>query len=205
VVLLKLSAKGPYIVKEIEPCPSSASCCVLLGYRIPEACQQAPLVGFHDRPVELLNWLRTRILECPQDLCLIFRIKFKIRIGFEKIAAACQYRYLASFSFADATLGRRRRDVIRPQCGRTRRSRFPGWYLTWQRSEKAGLGVGRDDAAQVLGKICRGGVAVLLSLGQRHQAGPFDFGREVANELTRWLRLVVSHLAKRTHLRPLGT
>ena len=47
---------------------------------------------------------------------------------------------------------------------------------------------------QVVGEVCCGGVAVLLPLRQRLQAGAFQLGRDVAGELTRGLRLVVMHL-----------
>ena len=51
-----------------------------------------------------------------------------------------------------------------------------------------------QNAAQVLGEVRRGGVAVLLPLRQRLEAGPFQLGRDVADELARGLRLVVAHL-----------
>ena len=51
-----------------------------------------------------------------------------------------------------------------------------------------------ENAAQVLGEVRRGGVAVLLPLRQRLEAGPLQLGRDLGDELPRGLRLVVAHL-----------
>src|SRR5262249_57885223 len=53
---------------------------------------------------------------------------------------------------------------------------------------------GLEDPAQVVGEVRRGRVAVLLPLRERLEAGPFQFGWDLAAELTRGLGLVVADL-----------
>ena len=49
-------------------------------------------------------------------------------------------------------------------------------------------------APQVLGEVGRGRIAVLQALRECLQAGLFQLRRNIANKLTRGLRLVVVHL-----------
>ncbi len=51
-----------------------------------------------------------------------------------------------------------------------------------------------EDATQILGEVCRGGVAVLELLSHRLEASALERGRDVAEELARGLGLVVAHL-----------
>ncbi len=62
------------------------------------------------------------------------------------------------------------------------------------RTGQLGYRPDREDPAQVRGEVRCGGVAILLPLRQRLEARPFQLGRDVADELPRRLRLVVTHL-----------
>jgi hypothetical protein len=74
--------------------------------------------------------------------------------------------------------------------GRNRRSCRP----TQLRSGQLRCRPGREDPAQVGGEVPCGGVAILLPLRQRLEARPSQLRRDVADELSGWLGLVLTHL-----------
>src|SRR5262249_44787522 len=58
------------------------------------------------------------------------------------------------------------------------------------------LGSRWEDLAQVGSEVRSGGVAILLPLRQRLQARAFQLGRDIADELSRRLWLVLTHLSQ---------
>jgi hypothetical protein len=105
----QLFVQGLQRVHEAERAPGSAACRILERHRIAEARQQPMLVTLHQGAVELAHRRCANLLEVVNQLGLILRIEFQVRLRLERFAATNQNRDLPALSLATAA----RRQVAR--------------------------------------------------------------------------------------------
>ena len=154
-------------------------------------CTTVPRIG--EQPAR-------RVLEGPQHPGLVLGVEvLQVRLGLEQAAAADQDGHLPAARPRGRGGGKRstsrRIARTRPIPGRGfRPSVRPRRAVEDSELPDPHRGLARTP--QVLGEIRRGRVAVLQPLRQRPEAGLLQFGRDLAAELTRGLRLVVAHLAE---------
>ena len=138
------------------------------------------------------------LLETPQHLGLVLGVEaLQIRLGVKQVTATDKDGNLAVLGLAGAAPRRGRRHGFWWGVwglGRRGRARLTHRRRNWLRPGILHLGSHREDPAQVGGEVPCGGVAILLPLRQCLEARLSQLGRNVADKLSRRLRLVLTHL-----------